>query len=193
MGGSGRPGRRRAASASLVYTARPPRGSAAASGRRRDTVRGCGCMVAAVIGIVVPAIGSTLGGTGLWRWARDSFPGGGHGFAVAVGALVPVTFAAGAISAATVGRAASRARSALGAVAAVLSFALLMLLGTACVEMTGPSRRHHDRTGGWAYEHYARVWAVALSAGLVTGVLMVASFLLRVRARAQRDGPAGAA
>ncbi|WP_326769114.1 hypothetical protein OG978_35325 [Streptomyces sp. NBC_01591] len=145
-------------------------------------------MVAVVIGLVVPAVGSTLGGTVLWRWARDSFPGGGYGFAVAVGALIPVTFMAGAISVGTMNRAAGRARSVLRAVAAVLSFALLMLLGTACVEMMGPSPKHHDRTGGWAYEHYAWIWAVALLAALVTGALLVTALVLRTRGRAKRDG-----
>lgn len=146
-----------------------------------------------MIASVVPAIGSALGGTGLWRWARDSFPGGGFGFAVAVGALSPVAFAAGAIPAGTVSRAAGKAGPALGAAAAVPSLALLMPLGTARVELMGPGRRHHGRTGGWACEHCAWIWAVAPPAALVAGEPIVAAFLLRARARAERDGPVGAA
>ncbi|MFF1911584.1 hypothetical protein ACFVYE_08040 [Streptomyces sp. NPDC058239] len=190
MGGSRKPRRRRAASGSLTHTARPSRKADAPSGRRRDTVFGCGCMVAVVLGIVVPAIGSTLGGPGLWRWARDSFPGGGYGFAVAVGALIPVAFTVGAISLGKLNQAAEKARSAVGIGIAVLCFALLMLLGTACVEMMGPSREHHARTGGWAYEHYAWVWAVALLSALVTGALIVTALVLRVRSRTAQDGSA---
>ncbi|MFF1646574.1 hypothetical protein [Streptomyces sp. NPDC058240] len=66
-----------------------------------------------------------------------------------------------------------------------------VLLGTACDEMPGTSRRHHDRTGGRAHEHDAWIWAVALLAALVTGALMVTAFVLRTRGRARRDGATG--
>ncbi|MFE7620571.1 hypothetical protein [Streptomyces sp. NPDC057496] len=186
MGGSRKPGRRRAASGSLGYSARPPRRTTAPSGRRRDIALGSGCAAAVALAIVVPVAGSTLGGTELWRWARDSFPGGGYGFAVAVGALVPAVLTAGAASVGRLKRAAGRIRSVAWATAAVACCALLMGLGTACVGMVGPSRRSRDRTGEWAYEHYEWIWAVALLSALITGALIATLLTLRARGRARR-------
>lgn len=183
MSGSVRPRRRRAAAGSLTYPARTPRTATAPSGRHRDSAYGCGCMTAVVLGIVVPTAGATFRGAALWRWARDTFPGGGYGFAVTVGALIPVTFAVGAISLARMNRSAQKARSAARVVVAVLCFALLMLLSTAAVEMLGPSRKHHDRTGGWAYAHYPWIWAVGVLSALVTGALVVTAYVVHARRR----------
>jgi hypothetical protein len=85
-------------------------------------------------------------------------------------------------------RSAQKARSAARVAVAVLCFALLMLLSMAAVEMMGPSRKHHDRTGGWAYAHYPWIWAVGVLSALVTGALVVRAYVVRARRRAG-DGP----
>lgn len=116
--------------------------------------------------------------------------GRGYGFAVVVGALIPVVLAVGAMALGTLKRSAGKARSAVRGGIAALCFAALMPLGTACAEMMGPSRKHHDRTGGWAYEHYAWIWAVALLSALVMAGLIVTALVLRARSRTTQHGPA---
>lgn len=188
MSGSTRPRRRRAAPPSLTYTARAPRPAKPGPGRR-DTLIGCGYALAVALSMIVPAVGSTLGGREVWRWARDGFPGGGYAFAITVCGLVPVAFTLGVRTLARMNWAADRARSARMAALAVLSWAALMLLATPIVQMMGPSRKHQERHGGVAYEEYPWIWAVGLASTLAVSALII-TLAVRRLIRTKASDPA---
>lgn len=188
MSGSSRPRRRRAAPASLAYTARAPRPAKPGPGRR-DTLVGCGCALAIALSIIVPVVGSVLGGRELWRWVRDGFPGGGYAFAITVCGLVPVAFALGVRALTRVNWAADKARSVRMTALAVLSWAALMLLATPLVEMMGPSRKHQERHGGVAYEEYSWIWAVGLASTLAVSALII-TLAVRHLIRTKASAPA---
>lgn len=94
-GGSGRPRRRKAAGASLRYER--ARGRTAASAApdererrfsRRQMRRWAGGW-AAVAAIIGPFVIAQVWGPDIWSGIAPGWPGGGYGFAVSAGVLLP--------------------------------------------------------------------------------------------------------
>ncbi|MFG2195452.1 hypothetical protein [Streptomyces sp. NPDC048639] len=198
MGHSARPGRRKAAPAS--YGGAPKkqgrtRGGKAGAGRRggwdRESRVGCLFMAALLVGIVAFAVAVAEWGAALWADVAPGWPGGGYGFAVTAGALLPVSATATGIALFRVSRRTPKARSAAFAAAALASGSVTLVTVIVAFAALPPKRRRRIGCYGPGEPcsvnlDHPYVWAVGLASTAVTIALLV--LLHRLLDRRRKDG-----
>ncbi|WP_432093518.1 hypothetical protein [Streptomyces sp. bgisy100] len=152
---------------------------------------GCLALLGMVVGFLAFVVAALVVGESAWGDIAPHWPGGGYGFAVTVGLLLPCSLTAAAIAAA---KAASRWKTerlraltwATGAAACGGGTVLSCMLALTALP---PKRRHATRaTGigesGWVNEQWPGIWA----AGLGTTILCVAA-LIGIAVLVHRKGP----
>ncbi|MGW7409591.1 hypothetical protein ACWGI9_38865 [Streptomyces sp. NPDC054833] len=196
-GGSARPGRAKAGPASLHYRRAQGRTTAAPAreprrrrfDRNKVMLSAGGCLL--VVAIVGLAALTHFWGPRIWTELAPAWPGGGYGFAVTAGVLVPWTAAAAILPLVRIdwdqpGRRwmVWFARSVPGTVAAA---AVLVVLMGANRPKPGHRGGSCYRVGGpcWVHQQYPHIGLVVLGAVAVSGALLI--LLLRVSVRRRRQ------
>ncbi|WP_405916424.1 hypothetical protein [Streptomyces sp. NBC_00728] len=184
MSGSAKPKRRRAAGAALRYEHVRRRPSAWERAKKktswRDAGSGCLAILAALVAVAAFGMTAAAWGPGLWGQVAPAWPGGGYGFAVVVGAVLPLGL--GTVIG-TLSRMKWKARPlrSLGWVVTSLPGAAACFLWMLVVFTTGRPKHHRDwdsrcyRRGNpcWVHVEYPWVWAV----GLLSTVLVAAALI----------------
>ncbi|MFI9153647.1 hypothetical protein [Streptomyces sp. NPDC053367] len=189
-GGSAKPGRRKAAPASLRYERRRVR-------LPRPKERDGGCLffclmfLGALVIIVPVAVGAAAWGATVWGEVAAGWPGRGYGLAATVGALVPFALAALIAPLVRINWRRGRARS-LGLLAAALPGLLAcQALGAVISGVLRPKRRRNwdqvcysEGHPCWVHVHYPWVWLVGLLVTLAVGALLIAALFRYAGSRA---------
>ncbi|WP_371599091.1 hypothetical protein [Streptomyces sp. NBC_00564] len=165
----------------------PPRPRERRGRPDRATVFGWIAGLSITAGLAALAIASDTWGHDIWSGIAPDWPGGGYGFAVTVGGLLPVTAAAAILPLTLMNWKESRARSCAWAAAslpgAAASAPLLLVIAGAW----RPKSRHRGldcySEGGpcWVHEQYPYVWAVGLAATLVGAAVVSGAVFLYLR------------
>ena len=199
MSGSARPKRPKAAGASLRYEHAPGRRTTVPGPhelrrrRNRDAALGCLFTLVAAAGIVGLALADWAWGHGIWGDLAPGWPGGGYGFALTVGVLLPLAAAAAIAPLTRMNWKRSKARSLARAAAALPGTAASALFLVVIGASWKPKPGHRDagchREGGpcWVHEQYPYVWAVGLAATLAVTALLIT---LLVRSIGKGTAPA---
>ncbi|MFJ2832685.1 hypothetical protein ACIPC1_34905 [Streptomyces sp. NPDC087263] len=142
--------------------------------------------LAAAIAFLVLA--DTFWGDDTWQWAADAWPGGAYGFAVFLGALVPIGVTLFGLSLARMDRKSWRAHK-------TRTFGRILLTvgcGTAMVQLvalvfnaqnTGKWGRGTSASPSWAFRNYPWLWAVGLASTLATAALLICLYVAYSRRR----------
>ncbi|MFF0190081.1 hypothetical protein [Streptomyces sp. NPDC005244] len=199
MGGSARPKRRRAAGAALRYEHVRQRASAWSQAKekasRGESWFGCLVMLVGMAGIVGFALLGMAWGPVLWGRVAPAVPGGGYGFAAAVGALAPIGLAVVTTTLSRMKWRTSALRSlgwavaSLPGVAGCLLWALVVFAGFRPKHRSDWGSACHSRGEAcWVHVEYPWAWAVGLlSTVLVSAALIAAA--VRVTRRRERNRP----
>ncbi|MFJ5776533.1 hypothetical protein [Streptomyces sp. NPDC093094] len=192
VGGSARPGRRRAAPASLRHERRRVR-------LPRPKERDGGClffclMFLGALALVVPvAAGAVAWGETVWGEIAAKWPGRGYGLAATVGALVPFALAAFVAPLTRMNWSRSKARSLAWAGAALPGLLVCQALGSVISGVLRPRRRrdwgsvcHSEGHPCWVHIHYPWVWLVGLLVTLAVTALLVTVLVRYVAPRTKR-------
>lgn len=197
MGGSARPKRRRAAAAALghEHAGRRPSADRREKGSWRNVGGGCLILLAALAAVTAFGLTAQSWGEELWGRAAPASPGGGYGFAAAVGAVLPFGFAA-LVAPLSRMRWKERPLRSLGwALASLPGLAAFSFCALVVFTTTRP-KRHRDWNSAcysrgnpcWVHVEYPWIWAV----GLLSTVL-VAAALITVLAKRSDVAESGAA
>ncbi|MET8684267.1 hypothetical protein ABZV77_08625 [Streptomyces sp. NPDC004732] len=214
---SAKKARRRAAGPALRYDHAPGARTSGGSGKRggkgergatgkrglRARLRSFGFGFAVFAGVAVAGTALVLGPV---RWAGEmwhdlapDWPGGGYGFAVTAGLLLPV---AGALTITPLLRTdwrKEKLRSSLWAVVALPGAAAALMLIAIAMETIRPKRSHRNGTCSaageycWISSHYPYVWAVGLAAAVLGAVAVIGSYDLCAKKRKRSLTPPASA
>ncbi|MEV2197928.1 hypothetical protein AB0I02_44175 [Streptomyces phaeochromogenes] len=195
MAGSAKPGRRRAAAASLRYEHRPGKRSGG-GGQDKGSGKGdkafsCLVLLAVLAVFAFLVLSDMFWGDDTWEWSADTWPGGPYGFAVFLGALVPcvaTVFFMALDRAAWKSWKAHKIRS-LGCtlLAVVCGAAMLQLVSLIYnAQNTGKWGRGADSAPSWVFSNYPWLWAV----GLVSTIAVTALLITLAAARQKRTASA---
>lgn len=200
MAGSAKPGRRRAAAASLRYEHRPGKRSGQESKRssKGDTLFGCLVFLVFTAVVVLLALLDMFWGDDTWEWSADTWPGGAYGFAVFLGALVPCVTTVFFMA---LGRVAWKSWKAhkirsLGCtlLAVVCGAAMMQFVSLIFnAQDTGKWGRGRDTPPSWVFSSYPWLWAVGLVSTVATAALLIAVAMERHKRASPTDDAAGAA
>ncbi|MFF3321213.1 hypothetical protein [Streptomyces sp. NPDC002889] len=182
IGGSTKPGRRRAAPPSLVRTpsrARP----------RRDRGKGFVANTLGILGVLgilalfaLWVLGGITWGEALWKEFAQDWPGGGYGFGATAGALLACVLAVLGVCAAGINWKTGKVRSLIrGAVALGCAGAALTISFVAIASI--PPKKRSRRAEHWVHSHYPYVWVVGLLATLATAALLLWLYEIHRRGR----------
>ncbi|MFD8737668.1 hypothetical protein ACFV06_22485 [Streptomyces sp. NPDC059618] len=195
MGGSARPKRRRATAAALGHGhagRRPSAGQRTGEkGSWRNVGGGCLILLAALAALAAFGLTARAWGPDLWGRAAPASPGGGYGFAAAVGAALPLGFAA-LVTALSRMKWRQRPLPSLGwALASLPALAVCSLCALVVFTATRPKHRRDWDFGCysrgnpcWVHVEYPWVWAV----GLLSTVLVAAALITVLVRRADLAG-----
>jgi len=194
VGGSARPKRRRAAGAALGYehVRRGPSTGQSTSEKAswKDAGAGCLILLAAVAASAVFGMTAQAWGQDLWGRAAPASPGGGYGFAAAVGAVLPFGVAA---LVAPLSRMKWKARPFRSLGWAVVSLPGLVVCSFwALVVFTASRPKHHRDWDSdcysrgnpcWVHVEYPWVWAVGLLSTVLVAAALIAVLIRIANAR----------
>ncbi|MER5384213.1 hypothetical protein ABT040_28725 [Streptomyces sp. NPDC002688] len=198
MSGSAKPKRRRAAGAALRYEHVRQRPSAWQQAKEKTSWKdaGSGCLILLVCLVAVAGFAMTEHewGPELWGRVAPASPGGGYGFAAAVGAVLPLGLAAVIATLSRMKWKASPLRS-LGWVAASLPGVAVCVFWALVVAATTRPRYRRNWDSGcyglgdpcWVHQEYPWVWAVGLLSTVLVAAALIA-VLIKVTDARERAG-----
>ncbi|MEV7195315.1 hypothetical protein AB0N81_26445 [Streptomyces sp. NPDC093510] len=211
MGGSTRKTRRRAAGPALRYAhvpgARPSPGSKErAKGRVKGRAENRGekgtwgerlfgvLMTLLVLAVVVLFVLADMAwGETLWGELAPAWPGGGYGFAITVGLLVPPAVAAIVAPLMRADWKKEKARSLAWTAAALPGVALTCLLVLTSLSAARPKRRRRGPScysqgePCWVHEQYPYLWLPGIAAAVLS--LAAGGWLFHVYVKRRRAAP----
>ncbi|TLS41994.1 hypothetical protein FE633_33515 [Streptomyces montanus] len=189
MSGSAKPKRRRAAGAALRYEHARGRPARPRTPRRLgDILRGTARGVAILVGFTAVAVVFVLGPIAwageLWREVAPGWPGEGYGFAVTVGAVLPVALVLMMRALWRMGAhwRRHRARALLFAGAALPGAAVAVMAVAVAMQSLRPKRSHrHGYCSSvgeycWISTHYPYVWLVGLAGTVLSTLLLISLY-----------------
>ncbi|GAB2876615.1 hypothetical protein GCM10027074_50830 [Streptomyces deserti] len=163
--------------------------------KERDSSCGAGCLIllAVMALIVAQAMAEQVWAEEVWGGLALSWPGGGYGFAAAVGVLAPWALASFVAPLTRISSKESRVRSLGWALAALPGLAACWLLSAVILSTFRPQHRSDWGSdcysqGGpcWVHEQFPFLWAVGVAATVAGAVLLVALLVMYDRGRAGR-------
>lgn len=183
VSGSAKPKRRRAAAPALGYGGSGG-GRPALPGRnwKRTRAVGFACLVLLIaLGIIVALVLGPLAWAGdLWHEVAPDWPGGGYGFAVTAGLLLPVSLPLFGIPLARVNWKRSRVRSLRWIALSLPGAALAVLVSAVAMQTWHPTRRSSGSCSSteycWISGRYPYVSLVGLAATLVGSALLFTAY-----------------
>ncbi|MER5397741.1 hypothetical protein [Streptomyces sp. NPDC002599] len=199
MSGSAKPKRRRAAGAALRYEHVRQRPSVWAQARekasRAESYFGCLVLLAVTAAIVGFALAGMAWGSELWGDVAPAWPGGGYGFAAAVGAVLPIGLAAVIATLARMKWKTSPLRSLGWVVASLPGVAAFLLCAVVVFAAFRPKHRRDWNAGCygrgnpcWVHVEYPWVWAVGLLSTVLVAAALIAAAIKISDAR-EKTGP----
>ncbi|MFC9848376.1 hypothetical protein ACFWFF_00475 [Streptomyces sp. NPDC060223] len=127
-------------------------------------------------------------GDNTWQWAADAWPGGAYGFAVFLGALLPIVVTLFGLSLARMDRKSWKAHKAR----TISCMFLTVGCGTAMVQLvalvfnsqdSGKWGRGNSTSPSWAFRNYPWLWAAGLASTIVTAALLICVYVAYSRRR----------
>lgn len=192
MSGSAKPGRQRAAGASLRYGHVPGR-KASLPGQRRKRARafGFGCLVLLIaVGVVTALVMGPLAWAGdLWHEVAPDWPGGGYGFAVSAGLAFPLSLLLFGAPLTRVKWQTEKVRSLPWIALSLPGAALAVIISALAMQTWHPKRSHRYGFCSsaseycWISHRYPYVSLVGLAATVVGTVLLITAYGLYTKRR----------
>lgn len=194
MGKAARPGRRKAAPASLGYERTPKGPQGTGKEKRNDTVLGCLCFLACAGVLAGWVLLDHFWGDDTYQWAARHWLGGAYAFAACVGIAGPGFAVLAYFCLATARwkswkqhRAGTLIRTLVGLVSVVALLPYLVLVFNA--QNNGKWGRGPSTPPSWVFSHFPWLWAVGLLASVVT--LAALAYAAVRHGRAHRPAPEG--